>query len=170
MNVLVVRHGIAMEREDAQAVGITEAERPLTPQGRKRMRRAARGLFRVVPELDSILTSPYRRALETAELVSRAYGGLTCEETDALLPDADPEALCQVLAARPRSSTVAVAGHEPHLGRFLGYCLYAELKSPFEFKKGGACLLRFEDAPAPSAGRLDWFLPPRFLRRFRGGS
>jgi phosphohistidine phosphatase len=167
MDVLVVRHGIAMEREDAQAVGIADAERPLTPMGRKRMKRAAKGLYRAVGELDSLLTSPYRRAVETAEFVVKAYDGLACEETETLLPDADPEELCQVLAARPRASVVAVVGHEPHLGRFLGYCLYAELRSPFDFKKGGACLIHFDDAPAAASGRLSWFLPPRFLRRFR---
>jgi phosphohistidine phosphatase len=167
MDILVVRHGIAMEREDAQAVGIAESGRPLTPQGCKRTKRAAKGLSRIVPDVDSLLTSPYRRAVETAEFVGKAYGGLTCEETDALLPEADPEELCQVLAARTSGALVAVVGHEPHLGRFLGYCLYAELRSPFDFKKGGACLIHFDEAPSASAGRLSWFLPPRFLRRFR---
>jgi len=169
MDVLVVRHGIAMEREDAQAVGIAEAERPLTPQGRKRMKRAAKGLSRIVPELDALITSPYRRARATADVVGRAFGRLSSEETDALLPEADPEELCQVLAAHG-GGLVAVVGHEPHLGRFVAYCLHGELKSPFDFKKGGACLLHFDGAPAASAGRLSWFLPPRFLRRIRSES
>ena len=170
MDVLVVRHGIAMEREDAQAIGITEAERPLTPKGRKRMKGAARGLSHLVPDLSAILTSPYRRAAETAEFVRKAYGCANTEETETLLPDTDPEELCQILAARPANGVVAVVGHEPHLGRFIGYCLYGELKSPFELKKGGACLLQFTDAPAAGTGRLSWFLPPRFLRRLRGDS
>jgi phosphohistidine phosphatase len=166
MDVLVVRHGIAMEREKAQAEGITEADRPLIAKGRKRLRVVAKGLHRIMPNVVGLLSSPYRRAIETAEFVGAAYDDLAYEETPALLPETDPEELCKVLSARPADSVVAVVGHEPHLGRFIGYCLFGEPRSPFDLKKGGVCLLHFEEAPGAATGRLTWFLPPRLTRRF----
>jgi phosphohistidine phosphatase len=165
MNVLVFRHGNAMERDEAQAEGIEEAERPLTRKGRSRTREVAKALSRLAPEVVSMLSSPYRRAVETALIVGKAYDDLACEETPALLPEAHPEELCAVLGERSPESTIVVVGHEPHLGQFIGYCLTGSLASPFELKKAGVCLMHFDQGPKAGAGRLSWFLPPRILRR-----
>jgi phosphohistidine phosphatase len=165
MHVLVVRHGIAMDREDAAIAGIGERDRPLTPRGRDRMKRAARGLARRAPGVLSIVTSPLRRAVETAEILGRAYQDAPRMETPALLPEAEPDELVRFLAESAAGSPVAVVGHEPHLSLWIGYCLAGRPVAMVELRKGAACLLSFEDAPGPAKGRLIWLAPPSFLRR-----
>jgi phosphohistidine phosphatase len=170
VNVLVVRHGIAMERDEALAEGIEESERPLTSKGRNRTREVAKALPLIAPAIVAMLSSPYRRAKETAVIVGGAYEDLSFEETAALLPEAHPEELCAVLAERSPESTIAVVGHEPHLGQFIGYCLSGAPVSTFDLKKAGTCLLHFEQTPKAGAGQLWWFLPPRILRRLGADS
>lgn len=167
MDVLVIRHAIAMDQPEAQAQDIADRDRPLTPKGKKKMKRVARGLHRRVPRIASIVTSPLRRAVETATVVGRAYGGLEHVESNALNPDAEPEALAQVLGESTVGSPVAVVGHEPHLSKWISWALTGQPGTPLELKKGGTCLIRFDGVPAAGQGRLVWFLTPGILRRFR---
>lgn len=162
-HVLVIRHAIAQDREVAAANGMSDAERALTGKGRQRMSEAARGLAVLVPEIELILTSPLRRARQTAEIVAEAYAGLAVEETAALSPGAPPGSLYRRLAAGPRC--VAVVGHEPDLGEWVSRSLVRGRSAFIQFKKGGACLLTFPAAPQPAQAELCWFCPPAILRR-----
>src|SRR2546430_12501315 len=74
MRLLVVRHAIAEDREAFARSHKDDAARPLTPDGRRKMARAAEGLKQLVPELELLAASPYKRALETAEIIAHAYG------------------------------------------------------------------------------------------------
>ena len=76
MRLLFIRHAIADDREEWAKSGRPDADRPLTDRGRDRMRRAARGLTRLITQPDIIATSPYLRAVETAAIVSNEFGGL----------------------------------------------------------------------------------------------
>src|SRR6266513_1546458 len=78
MRLLVVRHAIAEDREAFARSHKDDAARPLTPDGRRKMARAAAGLKQLVPELDLLAASPYKRALETAEIIAHAYGPPLC--------------------------------------------------------------------------------------------
>ncbi len=168
MEVLVVRHAIAMDRDKAKTRGLADGDRPLTDKGRSRMKQAARGLCERAPELSELFTSPLRRAVETAEILSKVYeegyAELERVQTAALLPDADPTELTALLARRDAGSTVAVVGHEPQLGCLLAFWLTGVARSFVELQKGGVALLHFDRVPGPSAGRLIWLLPPAVLR------
>lgn len=165
MDVLVVRHGVALDRVEAESQGVTEAERPLTAEGQRRTKGVARGLSKRVPEVAVLISSPLLRARQTAELLRERYRGLGCIETEALLPDAEPRALEQVLNAHGSQPVVAVVGHEPHLSGWVGWSLTGEQRSIVDLRKGGACLLRFDGAVAAGAGRLHWLLTPALARR-----
>lgn len=153
-----------MDREEALDRAIGDRARPLTDKGASRMRRIAKGLARRTPSLRAILTSPLLRAVQTAELVADAYGKVDCVETPALLPEAEPDELSEVLGEHTADALVAAVGHEPHLSGFVSYCLAGQTKPLLELKKGGACLLRFDEAPGQSKGRLIWLAPPAILR------
>jgi phosphohistidine phosphatase len=165
MDVLVIRHGIALEREEALAQSMSDRDRPLTDRGRSRTKRVAKRLSSCSPPISAIFTSPLRRATETAKIVAREYGKLEPAETAALLPDAEPPELAAFLAENASSSPVAVVGHEPHLTRFVGFCLTGESRTMMDLGKAGACLIRFDDAPGAGIGRLLWLIPPSILRR-----
>jgi phosphohistidine phosphatase len=164
--LLVIRHAIAEDRVIAMREGITDEARNLTDKGRKRMKAVAAGLRRLVPKLSSIASSPLTRAIQTAEIVDKAYGGVPIVETDALAPDMDRESLLEWVASRAGDAPVAVVGHEPDLSQWVGWLLTGSDYPLVRLKKGSACLVEFDDEPGPGAGVLAWLLTPRQLRTF----
>ena len=163
MRLLVVRHAIAQDREDF-AEG-DDAARPLTPDGRKKMQRGAEGLKEIVPEIDRLISSSLKRAVETAEIIARVYGDLKVQRIPELAPGTPLDGVLKWLADLPEGGTVAVVGHEPDLSGMV-CALLANAHEPFlEFRKGGAALLEFAGAVAPGTARLDWLLEPKHLRR-----
>ena len=62
MQLLVIRHAIAVEREDFARTGKDDRLRPLTDEGRKKMKQGAKGLRQLAPRIDLLATSPLTRA------------------------------------------------------------------------------------------------------------
>lgn len=163
MQLLIVRHAIAMEREEWAKTGRPDSDRPLTDNGRRRMRKNARGLQRVSPRPDLIGTSPWLRAADTARVIAETLGVERMETIDAMLPDREPGALADWLNGLGEVGVVAVVGHEPHLGELVTWFIGGG-GSNVEFKKGGAALLRFDRKVDRGAGLLMWHLTPAQLR------
>jgi phosphohistidine phosphatase len=164
MRLLVVRHAIAEDREAFARSHKDDATRPLTPDGRRKMERAALGLKELVPELDLLAASPYKRALETAEIIGGAYDGMSVERVQELAPGAGVDRVVSWLAERHARGCVAVVGHEPDLGQLV-CALLASTNGPFlELRKGAACLLELAGPVKRGAATLDWFLGPKHLR------
>src|SRR5687768_14395355 len=123
MKLLVIRHGVAEDRAAFAATQQPDAARPLTPGGRKKMKKAAKGLASLAPELEVVATSPLTRAVETAGIVAGAYGSPEVSEVAALVPGAKPAELVPWLKEQGRRELVAVVGHEPHLSRLVSFLL-----------------------------------------------
>lgn len=155
---------------EAASAGMPDADRPLTPEGERKFEQAARGLAAICDPPDVILTSPLRRAVETAVIACGAWSGqgrkLRVEE-EPLLAGGDPDDLCRALAERPSDSTALLVGHEPHIAWFLAWLIGGQDGGSFRFRKGGASLV--ESSPVGAGtGRLVWYLPPRLLRHIGG--
>ncbi len=160
----VMRHGAAVERGSAGYGGDTK--RPLTPEGRKKVVEITTGLMRLGFDPDWIVSSPLVRAAETAKLVAQTLGGgVALDFSDALRPGGSPEALITFLAKHPNRSRVLVVGHEPDLSEMAGRLIGAGRRSHLGFKKGGCCLITFDQFPPKSPGRLLWWLTPRIMRK-----
>jgi len=164
MQLLVIRHAIAMDREEYARTGRPDSDRPLTDTGRRRMRKNARGLQRVSPHPDLIGTSPWLRAADTARVIAETLGVEQMETIDAMLPDRHPRELAEWLNDRGELGVVAVVGHEPHLGELVTWLVGGTPGMNFEFKKGGACLLRIDDRVDAGSAMLQWHLTPSQLR------
>lgn len=160
MRLLLIRHAIAVPRGSGD---MPDDERPLTPEGEKRFRKAAAGLARIASAPDEVLTSPLPRARRTAEIAAEAWGGSKIRDVGALA-DGSMAALLSLLSRYPASATVALVGHEPHLSDLLATLLGDGDADRLAFKKGGAACVEF-DGPVRRGGYLRWFLPPRILRR-----
>lgn len=168
MQLLVIRHAIAEDREEFAVTGQDDDLRPLTREGRRRMRRAARGLRALVPELGVLAASPLVRAAQTAEILADEYGGQKQETWPELAPGVHPSMLVDRLRSlRAEPGPVAVVGHEPDLGELVSWLLSGRTPSFVELKKGAACLLEFDGPPDPERARLLWLLAPGHLRRLR---
>ncbi len=149
------------------AAGRADEDRPLTDEGRQRMFRLAAALARLEPELDWVLTSPYRRAVETAQILGAALPEETrIEVVRDLAPGGDPwPLLLRLVASPPVSSLVALVGHAPDLPILAGRLLGSGPRPVVELKKGGAALLDLGDRLDNGQARLLWLLPPGILRR-----
>ena len=169
MRLVVVRHAIAEDREAFARSHKDDATRPLTPEGRRKMERAALGLKQLVPELDLLAASPYKRAFDTAEIIAKAYGTSAVERVAELAPGGGLDRVVGWLAGQASRRTIAIVGHEPDLSQLV-CALLAGTNGPFlELRKGAACLLEFPGPVGRGAATLDWFLGPKHLRRIAAG-
>jgi phosphohistidine phosphatase len=168
MQVLVIRHAIAEDKEQFQRTGESDDLRPLTPDGRRKMKSAARGLRALATEVDLLATSPLVRAVQTAEIVAEAYKNLKTTTARQLRPEERVQSVLKWLARHKRGSVVALVGHEPQLGILVGWLLTGLQKSFVEMKKGGACLIEMDESMRPGRAKLLWFLTPSQLRAIGG--
>ena len=161
MDVVLLRHGIAVDRAAPDCP--PDPERPLTPKGEERTARAALGLAKLGVRPEAVLTSPYLRARQTAEITARMLHGEArpVVTTAALLPEASPRELLADLRSR-RLGSVLCVGHAPGLDEILAVAIGAPGEVT-HLKKAGSALLRWED-PDRRHARLVWVMEPRALR------
>jgi phosphohistidine phosphatase len=162
--LLIVRHAIAEDRESFARRSAADRLRPLSEEGKDKMRQAARGLARLVPAVDLLATSPLVRARETAEILAQAFSGVPLVTAEALAPGAGPEAVAAWLESRRPFLTAAVVGHEPDHGELASWFLGWRSGGGVAFKKGGAALLEVASAFERGGGALLWLATPRMLR------
>jgi phosphohistidine phosphatase len=164
MKLLLVRHGRPADRESFASSGHGDDLRPLSPEGRRDMRRIARGIAAAIGAVDLLASSPLARAVETAALLSRELNSVQPAELAALAPRGEQSAILRWLARQTVQSTVALVGHEPALGRLAVHLLGGRGEF-IRLKHGGACLLRFPGKAEPRKATLCWLLTARQLRR-----
>jgi phosphohistidine phosphatase len=162
MQIYLVRHAIA---EPGGASWPDDSLRPLTEEGRRRFAAASAGLARFEGIPERILTSPYVRARQTAELLAAAEGSASVVESFAALEPGHSPSTILARLRKQKGDRVALVGHEPDLGHLAATLLGAE--RPIPFKKGAICRIDVEWRRVPT-GTLVWFLPPAALRRLGG--
>jgi phosphohistidine phosphatase len=164
MDLLIVRHAIAEDRDSFASTGKSDDLRPLTEDGRERMRAAAEGLRVVAPDISLLVASPLARAQETAAIVGNEYGVEIGATTDVLRPRAAFPDFTKWISEHSDKSVIVVVGHEPHLSGLATWLMSGGKHSRIEIKKGGACLLSFHGAPKKGSATLEWALHPSHLR------
>jgi phosphohistidine phosphatase len=164
MRLYLIRHGIAAERSDFKG---PDSQRPLTTKGGARMERVARGLSRLVPRSALLVTSPARRAKETAAIVHKKVGVVARTRTSkSLAPGASPTSTMRMLFSLKSFKHVVFIGHEPNLSAIASRLLGNDDRSPhLEIKKGGLCVVELTfPAAGPPIGKLLLHLTPKVLR------
>jgi phosphohistidine phosphatase len=163
-HLYLVRHAIAEERGPAWP---DDSQRPLTAEGAKRWRREAAGLVAIDARPDLILTSPFTRARQTADLLAAAFAKKPkVVELPALQPGVKPREVLRTLQPEGRIASLALVGHEPDLGELAA--LLVGFKTAPEFKKGGVARIDVAILPPPAgSGRLYAWLTPKILRALR---
>lgn len=164
MNVLVIRHAIAEDQVTFKKSGLSDDLRPLTIEGRRKMRKAAQGLKRMVVKVDLIATSPLIRAVETAHLIAKAFDKVRVVELADLAPGGKTEGIFTFLVQN-RHQTVALVGHQPDLGRFICLSMGCKLEDRVPLKKGGVAHLEFNGPVASGGATLCALLTPQLLRK-----
>jgi phosphohistidine phosphatase len=163
MKLLLIRHAIAEESEDFAKTGKDDRLRPLTDEGRKKMKQAARGLQEILPWIDLLATSPLTRAAQTGAILDSVYGGLQEVEIEELAPEATPNDFLLWLR-KQEAEIIAAVGHEPSISLLLSWFLTGNERRIHSFRKGGACLLEFSGEVGAGTATLLWALTPAQLR------
>jgi phosphohistidine phosphatase len=162
MECLLVRHGIAVNREEWEG---KDVDRPLTEKGKRRVREVAAGLRRLDVRPSVIYASPARRAAETAQLLhDMLVRPSLMEFRDELLPEAPPAEVVRLIQDSLPKSCVICVGHEPQLGMAASVLLSGRATASFPLKKAGACLIELSLPAKPGRGVLRWWLTPSQLR------
>lgn len=162
MRVYLLRHGIAIDRDHPESP--SEAERHLTREGIFRTRAAARGMAWLDISPGRVLSSPWLRARQTAEICigELDLGRDALVFSEALLWDADPRQLIEELKALKKEESVLCVGHAPHLDQVIAFLVGS--RAPFtSLKKAGLACLEFDPAVEGTATLLALY-PPKVLR------
>jgi phosphohistidine phosphatase len=159
----LVRHAVAAQRSASRWPD--DSERPLTEEGAARFRSAARGLATLAPTVDRMLSSPYARAWQTAEILHEETRWPEPEPCAELEADRSVRDALDLLQPLDTTSSLALVGHEPLLSLLASRLLTGESERvQLELKKGSAVLLEFDGAPDRGAAVLRWSVSPRILR------
>ena len=162
-SVIFYRHGPAEDRDPRRWPD--DDDRPLTREGRGEVRRAARGLARIEPKVESVLSSPALRAHQTAEIVREE---LEVRRALVLWPELSPGESAAAILARlagrsAKGRPPVLVGHEPTLGELVGLSIGGEAISWVRLSKGGAACVTFAQRVTPGGAVLDWLLTRRQL-------
>jgi phosphohistidine phosphatase len=170
--LLLLRHGIALDREVAAASGISDPERPLTEEGSRRTQQVAQRLVALGLTCEGLVSSPLLRARQTAELARRAGLAPRLELAGELAPGGDPIPLLRRWLGSPEHAAarrLALVGHEPDLSGLAARLCGAPAGS-LRLRKAGVAMVELPpgagaEAPLLGEGSLILLLTPRCLRR-----
>jgi phosphohistidine phosphatase len=166
MDLYILRHGIAEELSESNQT--RDSQRRLTSEGRKKVHRVAQGMKALALKFDLVLSSPYLRASETAEIVAKELR-LTrrLKWSSDLVSDGNSKKLIDDLRLHHRQARrILLVGHEPNLSRLISLLISGDPTISIHLKKAG--LIKLTIASALKCGRcatLEWFLMPAQLKK-----
>lgn len=159
MELYLLRHGIA---EDSSPTG-RDADRALTAEGKRKLKEILRvaGQADLRPTL--IITSPYRRARETAAIAVKSldYTG-ELVESNSLVPNAHPQELWEEVRVHRSEQKLLLVSHEPLLSSAAAFLLNSS-GLRIDMKKGAVMRIDLEGFSSQPTGMLKWYLPPRLV-------
>ncbi len=157
MKLFFLRHGLAGDRSEWKG---DDAERPLTSEGKDKIKRTAATLDELDLGLDVIITSPLVRARQTAEIVAQK---LDCRlvEDKRLASGFNVDKLHAILLDHSSAETIMLVGHEPDFSVTISAVTGG---GHIVCKKGGLALVELPNARS-RRGELVWLLPPKMLAR-----
>ncbi len=161
MQVYLLRHGIAEEG----SAGSSDADRELTAEGRKKLRQVLQAASEsgVAPSL--ILTSPFKRALQTAEIAGQILGyKQEVLHTKALTPTSSPEQVWDEIRVHRDESAILLVGHNPLFSDLAAY-LIGDKTAQIQFNKGAIMRVDLERFLSQPKGTLRWYLTAKLASK-----
>jgi len=158
MNLYLMRHANAgLPRENPKL----DAKRSLIKEGKDQCMLMARVLSALKVQIDVIVSSPLKRATQTAQFVGTELGFEgSVEINPALSPDGDYGDFLQMLTEYADREGVLAVGHNPALFQFLGRLITGNGGASIRMRKGSVARIDFASHPP----RLHWLIDPRSAR------
>ncbi len=161
MNLYLLRHGLAVELGTPGYAD--DAARPLTPEGQRKLRKVAAAMKRLELKFDRILSSPYLRARQTAEVVAAA---LSTDHAPEFSPELAPRGSSKRLLGfirqlQPTPEDVLLVGHEPAMSQLISLVVWGDTGGMVVMKKAGLCKLSAATLHHGRCAVLEWLLTPK---------
>lgn len=161
MDLYLIRHADALALGER---GITEdADRPLSELGESQAQVIGQGLYKRGILLDKLITSPFVRARQTAEIMLK-HGPNPAPEllvTNALTPEGKHRKLSRYLL-KQSGEKFGLIGHLPHLAEWAAW-LIGSKKAQVDFAKAGVANIICGQGASKGTGVLQWLVTPEWL-------
>lgn len=157
MQIYLLRHGIAEEPR----LGLRDRDRALVSEGRKKLKEVLRLARQADTAISLILTSPFRRARESADMVAE-FISTEAEmlESVALQPDGQPDQVWQEIRSHKSLDSILLSSHEPLMSATAAYLLNSS-SFQVDFKKGALMRIDLENFGPQPHGTLRWMIVPK---------
>ena len=156
MEIYLLRHGIAEDRAEGG-----DGARALTEEGRKKLRRVLDTAAKAGVEVSLVLSSPLKRAIQTAEIGAQALGyKKKIIQIEALRPESSPQSLWEEIRERREETAILAAGHEPMMSAAVAFLLGTPTLQ-VDMKKAALVCITLDGLNANPQGVLRWMLIPR---------
>jgi phosphohistidine phosphatase len=162
MELFVLRHGEAGQRSPS-----SDRTRPLTSAGKAEVIEIAKALKTIGLKFDLVVTSPLKRAYDTAMIVSDVFNiGSKVQVWNELAPEGKKTDVYNKISQLREEFSVLIVGHQPLLGEMVNDIIHKSKSSPCNFllKKGGIVRIRLLRKSNIPKGELKWLLSPRVLK------
>ena len=158
MNLYIMRHANAgLRRENP----LLDSKRGLVKEGKDQCMLMARMLSALKVQIDVIVSSPLKRAMQTAQFVGTELGyEAKVEISPALAPDAEYRAFQELVAKYANREGILVVGHNPNLFQFLGKMITGNGGASLRLRKGAIARVDLDRHPP----QLQWLIDPRTAR------
>lgn len=160
MIVYFLRHASAGEKKTSVTA---DTKRALDKIGIEQSNHMGRALAALDVQVDAVISSPLKRASQTAALVSNEIGfDSQITFSPALQPEASFETFRELLAKHSKQDAIMVVGHNPSLSRFLSLMLNGGVNDRgINLKKGAVARVEITNR---RFAELAWCITPKILR------
>jgi phosphohistidine phosphatase len=155
MNIYLIRHADAEKSSPSKK----DYERKLTPEGISAVKSAAEGWKNLISSFDYIISSPLKRALQTAEIIAKTFQYAKEIVTDKRIAGGKTEDLIEI-ANSLDGKEIAFIGHEPDFSKHVS-SLISSSGAFLSFKKGMIAKISFENKARLSKGNLEFLIPAK---------
>ncbi|MCX7049373.1 MAG: histidine phosphatase family protein [Candidatus Sumerlaeota bacterium] len=163
MDLYLLRHATAVEVGAPGAA--RDADRYLNEEGIAETKEAARGIRRLAEKFEAILSSPYPRALQTAEIVARELGQLKIVKAlERLEAGASPASIIEAAREHAKTGPAMIVGHNPDFEEAIAAAISAKSNANVNLKKCGLAIIRFGARLALGEGQLIALLTCKHLK------
>ena len=138
-----------------------DERRPLDEEGILQSRYMGRLLANLDVQVDQIISSPLKRARQTASIVANELAFESAVQIDdALRPEAEFQQFQAMLARYGKYDAIMVVGHNPSFTEFLSKSVARTGTAQVEFKKGAVAKVEMHGR----TGTLNWLVTPKIAR------
>lgn len=163
MELYFLRHADAAGQVSSDTK--TDSARPLTPRGIQDAKEAAKGMKNLGLSFDHVVSSPYLRAVQTAEIIAEAFlSGSKIELADTLVPHGDFKNFSKLLGKFEGDESVLFVGHQPALGTFISELVFGKSRASIDLKKCGLCHIQTSELGPGDLAEFEWLLTPEQLK------